>query len=75
VTTLAYDALVTSDAMSATAAERSSMVQVTVGLPVYNGERYLGEALDSILGQTFRDLVLVVSDNASTDRTVEIVES
>jgi glycosyltransferase involved in cell wall biosynthesis len=46
---------------------------LTIGLPIYNGERYLREALDSILGQTFGDFALVVSDNASTDTTLEIV--
>jgi glycosyltransferase involved in cell wall biosynthesis len=48
--------------------------RVTIGLPVYNGERFLRDALDSILAQTFGDFALVVSDNASTDATVEIVE-
>lgn len=47
--------------------------RVTVGLPVHQGERYLGEAIRSILGQTWEDFELVVSDNASTDRTREIV--
>ena len=41
-------------------------------MPVYNGERYLEEALQSILTQTFEDFELVISDNASTDRTGEI---
>ena len=45
---------------------------VSVGMPVYNGERYLEEALQSILTQTFDDFELVISDNASTDRTGEI---
>ena len=45
---------------------------VSIGLPVYNGERFLVQALDSLLGQTLGDLELVVSDNASTDRTAEI---
>jgi len=45
---------------------------VTVGLPVYNGERYITTALDSMLGQTFADFELVISDNASTDSTEEI---
>lgn len=49
--------------------------RVSIGMPVYNGEPYLEEALDSILGQTFTDFELVVSDNASTDRTPEIVRS
>ena len=45
---------------------------VTIGIPVYNGERYLEEAIRSVLAQTHRDLELVISDNASTDRTAEI---
>jgi glycosyltransferase involved in cell wall biosynthesis len=45
---------------------------VTVGLPVYNGEPYLADALRSILTQTHEDLRLVISDNASTDATEEI---
>jgi glycosyltransferase involved in cell wall biosynthesis len=47
---------------------------LTIGLPVYNGERFLCDALDSIMAQTFGDFALVVSDNASTDATVEIVQ-
>jgi glycosyltransferase involved in cell wall biosynthesis len=43
--------------------------RVSVGVPVYNGERYLEEALDSILSQTFNDYELIISDNASNDRT------
>ncbi|QDT17173.1 glycosyltransferase family 2 protein [Alienimonas californiensis] len=42
---------------------------VVVGMPVRNAERYLPEALDSLLGQTFGDFELVISDNASTDGT------
>jgi len=38
-------------------------------MPVYNGERWIREAIDSILGQTYRDLELVICDNASTDGT------
>ena len=48
---------------------------VSVGLPVYNGERYLAEAIESVLRQTFADFELVISDNASTDRTAEICRS
>jgi hypothetical protein len=48
--------------------------RVSIGLPVYNGERYLAEAIESALGQTFGDLELVISDNASTDGTREICE-
>ena len=46
--------------------------RVSIGLPVYNGERYLQEAIDSILAQTYRDFELVIADNASTDATEEI---
>jgi len=42
---------------------------VSVGMPVYNGERHLRAAVESILGQTFQDLELIISDNASTDGT------
>lgn len=45
---------------------------VSIGLPVYNGERYLVPALESMLAQSFTDFELVVSDNASTDATEEI---
>jgi glycosyltransferase involved in cell wall biosynthesis len=46
--------------------------RVSIGLAVYNGEKYLEEAIDSILGQTYQDFELIISDNASTDRTEEI---
>jgi glycosyltransferase involved in cell wall biosynthesis len=46
--------------------------RVSVGMPVYNGERFLEEALGSILAQSFDDFEVVISDNASTDRTEEI---
>lgn len=49
-----------------------SMPRVSVGVPVYNGERYLRQALDSILAQTFSDFELIISDNASTDATPQI---
>jgi len=51
---------------------RSSLPYVSIGLPVYNGERFLTETLDSLLAQTFENFELVISDNASTDRTQEI---
>ena len=46
--------------------------QVTIGLPVYNGEEFLAEAIESVLEQTFTDLELIISDNGSTDATEEI---
>ncbi|MBV8070574.1 MAG: glycosyltransferase family 2 protein [Acidobacteriaceae bacterium] len=47
-------------------------VRVTLAMPVYNGERYIEEAIRSILAQDFTDFELVITDNASTDRTEEI---
>lgn len=45
---------------------------VSIGVPVYNGEKYLPETLDCLLKQTFGEFELIISDNASTDRTGEI---
>ncbi len=47
---------------------------ITIGLPVYNSERYVRQSLDSLLAQTFRDFVLIISDNASTDGTAQICQ-
>jgi glycosyltransferase involved in cell wall biosynthesis len=46
--------------------------RLTIGLPVYNGAKYLAESLESLLGQSFTDFELIISDNASTDGTGEI---
>jgi glycosyltransferase involved in cell wall biosynthesis len=43
-----------------------------VGLPVYNGENYIAESIDALLGQTYTDFELIISDNASTDSTADI---
>jgi len=45
---------------------------VSIGVPVRNGERFLALQLESLLAQDFRDLEIVISDNASTDATQEI---
>lgn len=47
---------------------------VSIGMPVYNGERFIRKALDSLLAQDFQDLELIISDNASTDGTKIICE-
>jgi glycosyltransferase involved in cell wall biosynthesis len=55
--------------------DASKTPRVSIGMPVYNGERYLAEAVDSVLAQTFRDFDLLICDNASTDRTGEIAQA
>jgi glycosyltransferase involved in cell wall biosynthesis len=47
---------------------------VSIGLPVFNGANYVADSIQSILSQTFTDLELVISDNASTDDTRAICE-
>jgi glycosyltransferase involved in cell wall biosynthesis len=46
--------------------------KVSIGLPVFNGENYVAEAIESLLGQSFEDLELIISDNGSTDATSSI---
>ena len=47
---------------------------VSIGVPVFNGEKTLAWALDSLLGQDYANLEIIISDNASTDTTAEICE-
>ncbi|HET6467693.1 MAG TPA: glycosyltransferase family 2 protein [Geminicoccaceae bacterium] len=51
---------------------RATGPSVTIGLPAYNGGKYLATCLESILAQTYTDLEVVISDDASTDHTEEI---
>ena len=46
--------------------------KVSIGIPVFNGEQYIGQALDALLAQSWRDFEIIISDNASTDRTEAI---
>lgn len=46
--------------------------RVSVGMPVYNGAKYMRETIDAILAQTFGDFELIISDNGSTDATPQI---
>lgn len=50
----------------------SAAPRVSVGMPVFNGARYLAAAIEGILGQDHEDLELIIADNASTDATGEI---
>src|SRR4051812_1631337 len=45
---------------------------VSIGMPVYNGSAFLREAIEALLGQTYADFELIISDNASTDDTATI---
>ena len=49
--------------------------QVTVLLPVYNSEKYIAQAIESILNQTFRNFELLIIDDGSEDSSVKIVQS
>jgi len=48
--------------------------RVSIGLPVYNSEVYIIKVIDSLLAQSFKDFELIISDNASTDRTALICQ-
>ena len=50
-------------------------IPVSVVMPVYNGERYLKEAIESILNQTFRDFEFIIINDASTDKSEEIIKT
>jgi glycosyltransferase involved in cell wall biosynthesis len=53
-------------------AAANRLPRLSIGLPVYNGEQFLAQALDCLLAQTFGNFEIIVSDNASTDRTAQI---
>ncbi|OLF15709.1 glycosyltransferase family 2 protein [Actinophytocola xanthii] len=50
----------------------TTVPRLSIGLPVYNGEEYLAESLEALLGQSYEDFELIITDNASTDGTEEI---
>jgi glycosyltransferase involved in cell wall biosynthesis len=51
---------------------KEKQLKLTIGLPVFNGEKFIRKRLDNILSQTFKEFELVISDNASTDSTSTI---
>jgi glycosyltransferase involved in cell wall biosynthesis len=55
-----------------TRAPQTRPPRLTIGLPTYNGEQYLPEAIEALLGQSYEDFELIISDNASTDSTPDI---
>jgi glycosyltransferase involved in cell wall biosynthesis len=54
------------------AADPAAEPMITIGLPCYNSEKYLVQSIESLLNQTYRNFLLILSDNASTDGTAEI---
>jgi glycosyltransferase involved in cell wall biosynthesis len=46
--------------------------RVSIGMPVYNGEKFIRQSIESILSQTYEDFELIISDNASNDQTKRI---
>jgi len=48
--------------------------RLTIGLPVYNGETFLAASLEALLGQSYEDFDLIISDNASTDNSADICQ-
>ncbi|MCB1867620.1 MAG: glycosyltransferase family 2 protein [Gammaproteobacteria bacterium] len=62
-------------ASNSTDSAPSSRPTPSVGLPVYNGQKWIEEAIGSILKQSFTDFELIIADNASTDITGAIRSS
>jgi len=58
--------------MNPTGAPASRPV-VSICIPVYNTERFIADAVASVLAQTYQDFEIVIVDNASTDRTPEVL--
>lgn len=61
--------------MSDTGGPRNRAARITIGLPVFNGERFIEDAIVSIRQQTMPDFELLIADNASTDDTLTICRS
>lgn len=54
--------------------DKNNIPVITIGIPVYNGEKDIKTRLDNILSQTFRDFEIIISDNSSTDMTSKICQ-
>ena len=54
---------------------KKTIPAVSIVIPMYNSEKYIGECLDSILAQTFNDYEVIVVDDCSTDNSRSVVQS
>ena len=54
---------------------KKTIPAVSIVIPMYNAEKYIGECLDSILAQTFTDYEVIVVDDCSTDNSRAVVQS
>src|SRR3546814_15784678 len=62
------------DRSSSARGNRLTMASVTIGVPVYNGAATLRECLECLRNQTFRDIEVLISDNASSDNSAAIAQ-
>ena len=60
--------------MNSSSTKLIPQVKISIGLPVYNEEKFIQKCIESWLAQTFTDFELIISDNASTDNTSKICE-
>ncbi|MEK6951928.1 MAG: glycosyltransferase family 2 protein, partial [Nanoarchaeota archaeon] len=49
-------------------------ILLTMGMIAYNEDKYIEKSLDSLLAQTYKNFILIISDDGSTDRTQQICE-
>ena len=53
---------------------KKNIPAISVVIPAYNTEKYIGECIESILSNTFQDFEIIIVDNCSTDKTPKIVK-
>lgn len=53
---------------------KSKMIAVSIIVPAYNAEQYIGQCMDSLVAQTLREIEIITINDGSTDKTGEILE-